>query len=122
NLFMKNPCRNRDSDYTSIIKHTLKDKKTISIICKMSDNNYYKFKGNPDENNYYPPQMIQLKSPIDGSMVALGSDDMLFKYTNGNYQIYTCDKAYTYYRAVIDDDGDIDYFISDYVADSDTLS
>lgn len=111
NLYIKNPCNNNTNEYTSILKHTLKDKKTISVICKLSDNKYYKLKGNPDENIYYPPQLAQVLNPMTGSLIPIEGPNLLFKYNVGKYNMYTCNKVETGFFAHYDNDGDIDYFM-----------
>ena len=109
-LFVRNACGNSSSSFTSIIKHKLKDGETISIICKLSDNKYYKFTGNPDKDNYMPPQVMQFKSPTDGSMTDIQDADLLFKLNDGQYQIFNCRQEYTGAYSEFDDRGDITYF------------
>ncbi len=111
NLYIKNPCGNNTNEYTSILKHTLKDKKTVSIICKLSDNKYYKLKGNPDENIYYPPQQMQFLNPVEGNLVEIEATNLLFKFADANYHIFSCNKVATGVSAHYDNDGDIDYFM-----------
>lgn len=113
-LYIKNPCGNNSTEYTSIIKHTLKDKKTISVICKLSDNRFYKFQGIPDDNLYVPPQVVQVKNPAEGNMIDIEAADLLFKYTNGSYFLYTCNKENTSFHAKFDESGDISYFTWSY--------
>ncbi len=113
-LHIKNPCGNNSTDYTSVIKHTLKDKKTISVICKLSDNKFYKFKGLPDENRYFPPQVVQVKNPEGGNMIDIEAADLLFRFTNGSYFLYTCNKENTSFHAKFDETGDITYFTWSY--------
>ena len=109
-LFVRNSCGNSSGSFTSIIKHKLKDGETISIICKLSDNKYYKFTGNPDKDSYMPPQVMQFKNPTDGGMTDMQGADLLFKLNNGQYQVFTCGKEYTGAYSEFDDRGDITYF------------
>lgn len=110
NLYIKNGCGNNDNEYSSLIKHKLKDKKTLSIICKMSDGKYYKFKGTPDDNLYFPPSVVQVRNPVAGDMVNIEEANLLFKYINGSYFLFSCQKENTGFHSNFDDSGDITYF------------
>jgi hypothetical protein len=109
-LKIANTCNNKSSEYTSILKHTLNDDKTIVIICKMSDNNYYKFKGIPDENTYFVPEKVLFKMPHDSTLTELSNTNFLFKKINGRYFVYDCNKTNFDVYSTFDNKGDITYF------------
>lgn len=101
-LTIQNTCNNTSKDYTSIIKHTLYDKKTMVIICQLSNKKYYKLKGNPDINSYEPPVEIQFNVPQVTTSASINNGKYLFKKVGTTYNLYDCSKANLQVEANLD--------------------
>ncbi len=109
-LKIANTCNNSGAEYTSILKHTLNDGETFIVICKLSDNNYYKLKGMPHKNQYSKPEKVLLKLPQDSQLTELSNQNFLFRKINGRYFLFDCDKNNLQIFSNYDDKGDINYF------------
>lgn len=106
-MSIKNACNNTSRDYTSILKHTASDGKTLIIICKLSNDQYYKLKGNPDENIYEQPVLVTFDLPADINTGLPTKNNLLFKKVENNYMVFNCSKNDLGIKATLDGTGDI---------------
>lgn len=113
--YILNTCNNAQKDFTAIIKIQLKDKKRYTAVAKMSDGNYYKFTGNPDENTFERPQMLKVKHPDQDGFIDLYGKDLLFKTIEGNTYLFSCDKTQLDFKMIKNADGDLSHFQSTYI-------
>lgn len=113
--YILNTCNNAQKDFTAIIKIQLKDKKRYTAVAKMSDGNYYKFTGNPDENTFERPQMLKVKHPDQDGFIDLYGKDLLFKTIEGNTYLFNCDKSQLDFKMIKTADGDLSHFQSTYI-------
>lgn len=106
-LYIKNSCNNTSKEFTSILKHALKDNKTIIVICQLSNNQFYKLKGNPDENTYEMPVQVSFEVPVDSSIGTFTKGNYLFKKTGKDYNLFDCNKNNLNIKAKFDAQEDI---------------
>ncbi len=108
NLFIQNTCGNRDKNLSALIKH--KTPKGIhQVVALMSDGNYYVFSGNPQTQEYTAPRPFEYQNALDNSMRPFANENILFKYINKSYFLYSCDGSSRDYYTTFDENGMINY-------------
>lgn len=111
NLAIVNSCKSSaTTEYLPWIILDLKDKKTYSVIAKLSDGKYYKFKGVPDENIYEAPTVMNIKVPYENNFQPLENENLLFSKIDGYYHVFDCNKSGLGFVTKYDNTGDIQYF------------
>lgn len=110
-----NTCNNNAKDFQSILKVTLKDKKRYTAVAKMSDGNFYKFTGNPEENTFEKPQKLKVQHPDEDGFIDLYGKDLLFKEIEGNVYLFNCEKDQLDFKMVKTNEGDLSHFQSTYL-------
>lgn len=108
NLFIQNTCGNKDKNLTSLIKHKT-TKGVHQVVALLSDGNYYVFTGDPANNQYAAPVPFQYQNSLDNSIRPFANENILFKYVNKTYFLFSCDGTARDYYTVFDENGMISY-------------